>query len=438
MRAVVQQNANPPYDKAQTLRLYTEKVIMDALVSEDTQRYRQALEAAGDIFGGIEPVQRFHEAFQRPLDAAYAAASVGLETETFLAEIRENVGLQNLGLLVLETGTVKRDTWTSNFGDVVAALNSPDSNVLTPVTPQVERIPGGYVHIPDPNLRAVLTEVLGISTGAPITAEEMATLQTLQARNKNISDLTGLEFAKNLTVLNIRDNPLSDLSPLMGLAKLHYIHFQNTEVSDLSPLASLTKLREIQFRDTEVADLSPLSGLSNLEVINASETRITALAPLARLKNLQKLDTVHSDITDLSPLAGLTNLTRLRLYDCKATDLSPLKGLTKLKWFGLTHTDNISDLSPLSGLTNLEHLDLANIDISDISALAGLVNLETLILNQNRIIDVSPLVSLHNLKNLQLHNNNIADFSSLGSHTPEYRSIRLVWQPGVSSRWSQY
>ena len=55
---------------------------MDELVSEDTQRYRQALEAAGDIFGGIEPVQRFHEAFQAPLGCVvHAAASVGLETE---------------------------------------------------------------------------------------------------------------------------------------------------------------------------------------------------------------------------------------------------------------------------------------------------------------------------------------------------------------------
>ena len=88
---------------------------MDALVSEDTQRYRQALEAAGDIFGGIEPVQRFHEAFQSPLEAAYAAASVGLETEKFLQKIRENTNLQNLGLLVLENGTIKRDTWTENF-----------------------------------------------------------------------------------------------------------------------------------------------------------------------------------------------------------------------------------------------------------------------------------------------------------------------------------
>ena len=45
---------------------------------------RKALEATGGVFGGIEPVQRFHEAFQRPLDAAHAAAAVGLETETFL------------------------------------------------------------------------------------------------------------------------------------------------------------------------------------------------------------------------------------------------------------------------------------------------------------------------------------------------------------------
>ena len=89
------------------------------------------------------------------------AASVGLETETFLAEIRENMSLRNLGLLVLETGTVKRDTWTSSFSDVIAALNSPDSNVVTPVIPQTERIPGASVHIPDPNLRAAIEEALG-------------------------------------------------------------------------------------------------------------------------------------------------------------------------------------------------------------------------------------------------------------------------------------
>ena len=430
VRAVVQQNTNPPYDKAQALRLYAEKAVMDALVSEDTQRYRQALEAAGDIFGGIEPVQRFYEAFQAPLDVSRAAAAVGLETETFLQKIRENASLQNLGLLVLESGTVKRDTWTSNFSEVIAALDSPNNKATTAVVPQAARIPGASVHIPDPNLRAAIAEALGKASGATITVKEMETLIKLEARSKDIKDLTGLASAKNLTELNVRDNPLSDISPLASLTKLHYIHLQNTEVADLSPLVSLTKLRELQFRDTEVADLSPLSGLHELEVINVSETRITSLAPLAGLKNLQKLDTVHSDIADLSPLAGLTNLTRLRLYDIKATDLSPLRGLTNLTWFGLTRTHGITDFSSLAGLTNLKHLDLVDTEISDLSPIALLTNLETLILDHNEIVDVSPLASLRNLKELTLHSNNISDFSSLDSIRKNLEEFTWYSNPG--------
>ena len=393
VRAAILSEKNPAYDKEQALRLYVEKTEIDTWVKKDTDQFRDALEATGAVFGGlVEPVSFAHEAFIGPVSASHAAAAVGVETEVFLTEIREKSSLQSLGLLSLaaEGGNVKRDAWTTDFQQVISALNSPDSD-LPPVVQRPERIPGAGVYIPDPNLRAAIAEALGKAPGDPIAAKEMETLDRFVAENKNISDLTGLAFAKNLTVLSIGWNPLSDFSPL----------------------ASLTKLREVYFRDTEVADLLPLSGLSDLEVINASETRITSLAPLAGLKNLQKLDTVHADITDLSPLAGLTNLTRLRLYDVKATDLSPLRGLTKLKWFGLTHTDNISDFSPLSGLTDLAHLALSDTEISDISSLSGLVNLETLILNHNRIVDVSPLASLPNLKNLQLHNNNISNFSPL-------------------------
>ena len=391
VREVVKQNPNPLFDKARALRLYTEKPVMNALVDEDTEHYRQALEATGGVFGGIEPVQRFHEAFQGPVAASHAAAAVGLETETFLQRIRSDKGLQNLGLLVLANGTMKRDAWTAKFGEVVFALDFPSRSADVGLDPQTEIIPGASVHIPDVNLRAAIAGVLGKAPSAAITAEEMARLTNITAVGRDIRDLTGLAFAKNLTVLVIGYNPLSNLSPL----------------------ASLTKLREVHFQDTEVADLSPLSGLRDLEVINASATRITSLAPLAGLKNLQKLDTIHSDITDLSPLAGLTNLTRLLLYDCKATDLSPLKGLTKLTWLGFPHTNNISDFSPLSGLTNLKHLDLFHTEIADLSMLTGLVNLETLLLDHNRIEDVSPLASLPNLETLYLHINKIEDFSPL-------------------------
>ena len=165
VRDVVKQNPKPPFDKDRALRLYTEKATMDALLDEDTARYREALEAAGGIFGGIEPVQRFYEAFWRPLDADYAAAAVGLQTAVFLKKIQQNVGLKNLGLLVLESGTMKRDAWTSKFSEIVFALDFPSQSADIDADRQTEIIPGASVQIPDPNLRAAIEAALGKASG---------------------------------------------------------------------------------------------------------------------------------------------------------------------------------------------------------------------------------------------------------------------------------
>ena len=86
------------------------------------------------------------------MDAAYAAAVVGLETEAFLEKIRENIGLQNIGLLVLDSanGSMKRDAWTDSFRDIVLALDFPDRfKPPTMITPPVT---GVVVHIPDSKL----------------------------------------------------------------------------------------------------------------------------------------------------------------------------------------------------------------------------------------------------------------------------------------------
>ena len=137
VRLVIVQNRNPSYDKAQALRLYAEKSEMDSLVREDITRYRRAIAAAGGVFGGSEPIQQLVKQFEGPLDAAHAAAEVGLETDDFLKKIRENSALQNAGLLVLdvENGTVKRDAWESKFGVMVSTLNlgehtNPDASIV--------------------------------------------------------------------------------------------------------------------------------------------------------------------------------------------------------------------------------------------------------------------------------------------------------------------
>ena len=396
VRGVIKRSANPPFNKEHALRLYTDETTMDTLIDEDTQRYRQALEATGGILGGIEPVQRFYEAFSRPLDAANAAASVGLETQVFLKRIRQNVGLQNLGLLVLENGTIKRDTWTSKFSQVVSALDFPQRRVVS-VDPQAERIPGAGVSIPDPNLRAAIAEVLGKAPNAPITAEEMAAANFGNFFvSESISDLTGLEYATTLVHFGFGGNQIPDLSPLADLKDLYSLYLS---VSDLSLLtnkladAGLTGLKNLGIRNTNISDLSPLAGLTGLISLRIENTNVSDLSPLAGLTGLTALYLDNNNISDVSPLAGLTELSILYLDNNNISDVSSLAELPKLSFLGLDN-NNMSDLSPLAGLTGLRSLRLDNNNISDVSPLAGLTRLKTLALRENNISDISPLKAI--------------------------------------------
>lgn len=285
VRSVIESNPNPPYNKAQALRLYVEQSVMDARVSEDMETYRVALEATGGEFAGVEPVSRFHEAFQGPISASYAAAVVGLETESFLERVRENTGLQNAGLLALddENGNVKRDTWTSSFRDIISALDYPDRVGEPPVITQPEVLPGGHVRIPDSNLRAVIAETLNKNPNAAITVDELKSLRKLEGQNRDIQDLTGLEFATNLNELFLWNNQITDISPVAGLINLHNLRLSVNPISDFSLLKGLKNLTHLWLNETPLSDLSPLAGLTKLEWLDLWSTDLSDLSPIARL-----------------------------------------------------------------------------------------------------------------------------------------------------------
>ena len=418
VRSVIESNTNPSYDKAQALRLYVEKSEMDALLQEDMDRYREALEATGGAIGGIEPISRFHEAFEGTVDAAHAAAVVGLETEAFLEKIRENVRLQNAGLLVLDSanGSMKRDAWTSSFPDVLFALDFPESFTPPTVITPPEQKPGTVVHIPDPNLRAAIAESLGKNPNAPITAEEMERLSRLDVPNRGIRDLTGLQFATNLNRLVLRENQISGLSSIAGLIELRELFLTTPFVSDISPLQNLKNLTKLGLYDTPVSDISPLQNLKNLTHLTLTDTLVSDIFPLQNLKSLTHLWLYGTPIDHLSPLTGLTNLEYLAFERNKVSDLSPVAGLINLKRIR-TWGNPVSDLSPLAGLTKLETVDICGGNISDLTHLASLAGLKELYLVKNGISDISPLAGLIGLNRLNLSENNILDISALAGLT---------------------
>ena len=315
----------------------------------------------------------------------------GLEYATNLTSLSlSGNSISDISPLVANTGL--------GSGDTVDVSDNPlnDTAINTHIPALQNR--GVTVEFPvnilDRNLRAKIEDALGKAPGATITTVDMANLtMLLDAESANITDLTGLETAINLTWLEIWGNSISDISPLANLTNLTHLWLSDNPISDISPLAGLTRLTFLGFSNMSISDISPLANLISLTDLGLYGNAISDISPLAGLTNLTELNLGGNVISDVSPLEGLTNLTELLLFNNAISNISALEGLTNLT--ELSVADNqIQDVSSLAGLTQLTTLLLDRNDIRDVSPLAGLVNLERLRLAENPIMDTSPLRAL--------------------------------------------
>ena len=270
------------------------------------------------------------------------------------------------------------------------------------------------VSIPDANLREAINEALGKAPDARVTVDEMRTLIRLEANNKDISDLTGLEAATNLEDLRLNHNSISDLSPLAGLIRLHRIHLEDNTISDLLPLKGLINLVNLHIPHNLISDLSPLKGLINLRGVGLGHNVVDDWSPLAGLIKLEGINMSHNPVADLSPLTGLISLRGFHTWGTPILDLAPLAKLPKLQVINICGGE-ISDVSSLEGLTSLKELYLPGNEVADISALAGLTGLTRLSLESNEISDISPLEALNGLTWIDLHHNAISDVFPLSA-----------------------
>ena len=425
VRAVIQSTQNPIFDKDHALRLYVEQPIMDTLVQEDTEEFIIALTKTGNSPGGIEsePISLFHGIYNSHLDAAHAAAAVGLPKNVFLSKIQENANLQSYGLQVLVEGSVvKRDTWTSNFNAIVFALNPPVDVSIPDIDPSeigdTISHPDDAVHIPDPNLRVVLARMLGQRVDAPITVSQMEQFthfsrfghtkngvyvegEALTLFNKGIKDLTGLEYAINLKELFVRQelerlNGISDLTPISGLTQLESLSIGGigNHISDLSPIANLTNIKHLDLGGNPISDLSPIANFTQLENISFDDSvPLTDISVLADMEQLRTVFMWGPQFRNMSPLVNLPNIEIINLCGNDISEIPSLKNAPKLRQL-YVFGNNVSDVSILQDLTNLERLNLRNNNITDISPLAGLTNLKWLDLTGNLIRDWTPLYEL--------------------------------------------
>ena len=188
--------------------------------------------------------------------------------------------------------------------------------------------PSDVVSIPDPNLAAAIRDALKLSTET-ITQLDMWTLTRLDADNKGIKDLMGLEHAHNLTFLNLNHNAISDVSSLAELTLLWGLWASDNQISDIMPLTALTRLKSLLLRRNQISDASPLTGLVNLEILHLQGNPIKNKKPLFEL--LRKNPDVKIYLEhEKDPLPVTLSHFRAELTDTGVT----------LKWITESEVDN--------------------------------------------------------------------------------------------------
>ncbi len=141
---------------------------------------------------------------------------------------------------VLANNTVVAQPWLDNLATTQTANGSWSNKIFdTALIMQAFSAADGtassinqtLINIPDSNLRSVINAQLGRNFMDNLSRNDLARLTNLNANDMGISDLTGLEWAINLTTVDLQNNNIVSTTPLDGLASLTMVLLDGNPVA---------------------------------------------------------------------------------------------------------------------------------------------------------------------------------------------------------------
>ncbi len=156
--------------------------------------------------------------------------------------------------------------------------------------------------IVDENLELAIRDTINKPEGE-ILNSDLSSLVNLNASNRNIHTIEGLQQCTNLVELSLTGNKhICDLEPIAGLTKLEHLTLMDNQINNVKPLGNLTGLKGLGLQANEIDDISPLAKLNNLTSLTLAMNEIRDISPLQNLVNLEFLALSDNQIEDIGPL----------------------------------------------------------------------------------------------------------------------------------------
>ncbi len=224
-------------------------------------------------------------------------------------------------------------------------------------------------------------------------------LTELDASQRGVADLRGIEECRSLSTLKLAGNQIRDVTPLAALGTLRKLDLSSNPLGSIEPLSGLALLRELDLSRTGIAGCpAPLARLTSLTALSLAGNRIDDVTALSAMTSLASLDLSGNRIVDIGPLRpilGLIPLERPELaLSCFTTAVRDLR----------LGSNEIADVSVLEG-TSVQRLDLSNNQVENAGPLRGMSCLLSADLSGNRIASLPEFQDCPKLYSVNLARN---------------------------------
>lgn len=262
---------------------------------------------------------------------------------------------------ILDVTGCPLDQWST--AQYLPLMQRRGVSITTDIDPTV-------IYFIDTNFDHFTHDLISVPYETQLYESDVAGVVAMDAHDRNIANLAGLQHFTNVTWLDFSNNySISDLWPLSWLSNLSTFKLSNGSVSDLDVFKYLewyglsldtlvlnnnnlvdisllhsTGGRYLDISGNQVQDISALQG--GYEVMNLANNPITDLSTLFNCPLLKELDISGIATNDLSVLTNDELLITVRANQIGLTDLSMFASHRSLMHLEVRYCQ-ISDLTPL-------------------------------------------------------------------------------------------
>jgi internalin A len=255
-----------------------------------------------------------------------------------------------------------------------------------------------YVTVPDANFASFLvsnypsamngTNQLDTTIAKTITGNFIAV-------NKNISNISGIEYFINIsqltlsgnkivslpasfsrltkiTKLELDSNKLTTLPDLHSMTLLQYLYCQYNNLTSFPSMANMTSVVRFFCHRNFLTTMPNITGMTSLNHFICSDNLITALPDMSTLTSLDRFLCSNNKLTSVN-ITSIPNVTQVHFKNNKLTSFPVITGMTQLTELQLdgNNMPSLPDMSPFVNLTNF-NIQNNRLTFEDLLPLASL------------------------------------------------------------------